>query len=480
MVTGLKRIPAYSLRSTLVEMVNSLMTAALKSEEVGKVPDSGVRAVVKLGLQRSVLSLFIKLATAGLTYAMLVVFSRTMDVHEYGLFAFGFSLATLLAIGASMGQQTAILRYWPEDEGRGDGEGALASLRAGWALTLIGGVGLTVLLCLSAYVYGRVGPGLDAVMHVFAASLLIVPMAAAEYGSSALRAQGSVLTALLPRDIYWRASVPLVVWALFMFGLKLSGVAALALAASVLTLVMILQIALSRMHGYANDIGFSRLGAYWRDRGKASRWFLLGTVVDSAALNMDIVLVGLFIAAESAGLYFNAFRTAGLMTLFLFAIIQVIAPMLSRHYHAGEMRKARAVTSFCAWAGFIFSLAVFALYALFGDVILSLFGEHFAEGTSVLLILSLGLLVDAATGPTRIVMNMTGHERQYVMIFGTVMGLGFLVQLAIIPLFGLVAAAGVNAGARIISQIALVIWARRHVGIDPSVLGVFSIGKDGA
>ena len=39
----------------------------------------------------------------------------------------------------------------------------------------------------------------------------------------------------------------------------------------------------------------------------------------------------------------------------------------------------------------------------------------------MLILLSIGLLFDAATGPSRIVMMMTGHERDYVRIFGTIM-----------------------------------------------------------
>ena len=75
-----------------------------------------LRSILRTGLSRSLVSLLIKVATAGLTYAMYVVLSRTMGAEEYGYFAFGLSLATVLAIGASMGQQTAILRYWPEDQ----------------------------------------------------------------------------------------------------------------------------------------------------------------------------------------------------------------------------------------------------------------------------------------------------------------------------------------------------------------------------
>ena len=90
-----------------------------------------LRSLLRTGLSRSLVSLLIKVATAGLTYLMYVVLSRTMGITEYGYFAFGLSLATILAIGASMGQQTAILRYWPEEEVAGRHDKALSALRSG-------------------------------------------------------------------------------------------------------------------------------------------------------------------------------------------------------------------------------------------------------------------------------------------------------------------------------------------------------------
>ena len=116
-----------------------------------------------------------------------------MGVTEYGYFAFGLSLATILAIGANFGQQTAILRYWPEEmvAGRPD-EGArgAARRRRGHA---DGG------LADHAGAAGRVEPLAPAMCgsplaHLYAAAALILPLALAEYWSSALRAQGSVWT----------------------------------------------------------------------------------------------------------------------------------------------------------------------------------------------------------------------------------------------------------------------------------------------
>ena len=437
-------------------------------------PRSDLRSLLRSGLSKSLVSLVIKVATAGLTYGMYVILSRLMGVTEYGYFAFGLSLATILAIGANYGQQTAILRYWPEEMVAGRPLKALEALRSGGAVTIIAGIGISVLLLGAGAVSGGFGVPAG---HLYAAATLILPLALAEYWSSALRAQGSVWTALTPRDIVWRLGLPLLVVALWYAGVTLSGAAALLLTAAVLALSLGLQYLLARARRYEIAPGTAGLGAYWRAHGVSSRSFFLGTVLDSAALNVDIILVGLFVAPAAAGIYFNAFRTAGLLTLFMFAITLVVAPMVARHYHAGEMRKAQAITALCAWAGFIFSAVVFVGFLLFGDLILGLFGEGQEQGKLILILLSIGLLVDAATGPSRIVLMMTGHERHYVRIFGSIVVAGMLAQLVVIPVFGLVGAAVMNMLARVAAQLAIAWFAHRRIGLDTTLLGAFLVNR---
>ena len=437
-------------------------------------PRSDLRSLLRSGFSKSLVSLVIKVATAGLTYGTYVILARLMGVVEYGYFAFGLSLATILAIGANYGQQTAILRYWPEAMVASQPQKALEALRSGGAVTILAGVGISVLLL----GVGAVSDGLGVPAgHLYAAATLVLPLALAEYWSSALRAQGSVWTALTPRDIVWRLGLPLVVVALYYTGVTLTGAGALLLTATVLGLSLALQFVLARTRRYEIAAGTAGLGTYWRERGTPSRSFFLGTVLDSAALNVDIIFVGLLVAPAAAGVYFNAFRTAGLLTLFMFAITLVVAPMVARHYHAGEMRKAQAITALCAWAGFVFSLAVFAGFLLFGDVILGLFGEGQEQGKTILILLSVGLLFDAATGPSRIVLMMTGHERQYVRIFGSIVVAGMLAQLIVIPIYGLLGAAIMNMISRIAAQLAIAWFANRKIGLDTTLLGAFLVNR---
>lgn len=431
--------------------------------------------LLRTGLSKSLASLLIKVATAGLTYGMYVILSRVMGAAEYGYFAFGLSLATILAIGANFGQQTAILRYWPEEMVAGRADKAREALAAGGAITLIAGVAVALALLGAGWVVGGLQGG--PVTHLYAAAALILPLAFAEYWSSVLRAQGSVWTGLAPRDLVWRTALPVLVGGLFYAGVTLNGWEALLLTALVLAGALVLQYVLARMRRYEISVSTNGLGAYWRERGNASRSFFLGTVLDSAALNMDVIFVGLLVAPAAAGVYFNAFRTAGLLTLFMFAITLVVAPMVAQHYHAGEMRKAQAITALCAWAGFVFSLAVFVGFLLFGDHIMALFGGSHEQGALLLVILSVGLLVDAATGPSRIVMMMTGHERQYVRIFGAVIMVGMIVQIPVILAWGAVGAAVVNTIARAAAQLGIAWYANRRIGLDTTLLGAFLVNR---
>src|SRR3569832_1699478 len=438
-------------------------------------PRSDLRALLRSGLSKSLVSLFIKVATAGLTYLSYVILSRLMGGDEYGYFAFGLSLATILAIGANYGQQTAILRYWPAEMGAGRPDRAVNALRSGGAISVLACVVFLAVLGLVSLATGTRGQG--PVLHLYASALLILPLALAEYWSSALRAQGSVWTGLAPRDLIWRMALPLAVVALWYAGVTLSGWAALVLTAVVLGLALALQYVFARARKYEIAAGTKGLRTYWGEHGKASRSFFLGTVLDSAALNVDIIFVGLLVAPAVAGVYFNAFRTAGLLTLFMFAITLVVAPMVAQHYHAGEMRKAQAITALCAWAGFVFSLVVFAGFLLFGDQVMGLFGGADAQGSLLLIILSVGLLFAAATGPSRIVMMMTGHERAYVRIFGAVIIAGMVIQVPVILAYGAGGAAIVNTLARIAAQVAIAWYSHRKIGLDTTLLGAFLVNR---
>ena len=431
--------------------------------------------LLRAGFWRAVGSLGIKVATAGLTYLTFVVLARTMTQIEYGHFAFGLALATVLAVAAAVGQPTAILRFWSESQAASRPQEAMQAVRSGTTLIGLAALSITAILSIAVLIVTGSVRLDDTTTHFYGAAFLVLPMALADFNSAALRAQGSLWTALLPRDILWRLAMPAVTLLLFAVGIVLSGADALALYSGLLVGTLALQYWLAQQGGYELRAGWRGTAHYWRDRGGISRWLLLGALIESASLNADVVLVGLMAGLEGSALYFNAMRTAGLMTLISYAIVLVMAPVITRHYYAGDRYETQLVTAAGAWGGFVFAVFTFGLFVLYGGPILSLFGPVYGDAHLILVLLAAGLLVDAATGPTMTLMTTTGQERAFVYSLGAITLASLAVQALVLPTYGLVGVAAVNMIARLVSQVFMAFWCIAKVGIDPTIFGILRL-----
>jgi len=125
----------------------------------------------------------------------------------------------------------------------------------------------------------------------------------------------------------------------------------------------------------------------------------------------------------------------------LLAANQLFAPAASRLYSRGE--RADLVGIYSAVTRWIFtvSLVLFVLIGVFRLELLGLFGPEFTAGTAVLVLMLVGQLCNAATGPSGYLLMMTDH--QYVVMANEwVFGIANVVLTVVfIHLFDLVGAA---------------------------------------
>src|SRR6185503_15834257 len=82
-------------------------------------PETVVRMSIA-GLARSgAVAGVIKLASAGLSFLMFVVVALVMDERQFGLYSATYAGASLVSFFASVGQQSTVLRFWPQYAGGG-------------------------------------------------------------------------------------------------------------------------------------------------------------------------------------------------------------------------------------------------------------------------------------------------------------------------------------------------------------------------
>ena len=105
-------------------------------------------------------------------------------------------------------------------------------------------------------------------------------------------------------------------------------------------------------------------------------------------------------------------------------------------------------------------------FAAFPGVFLGFFGSDFQAGSTALTIVALGQLVNAAAGPSGVVLIMTGHE----MLAARAVGAGALANLVLaillVPPLGVTGSAIAFASSLVLWNVALVVIARRRLGVN--------------
>ena len=362
----------------------------------------------------------IKVAGIGFAFLFFLVLARVMTPEQYGIFAAGFSLATILGFVATVGQHTAILRFWPSlDEAYGSDVAAHAILR-GLKLTIMGAGMVVVGSTLIGFTQPHIAAfGADPWIYP-AIGIMAAAFALAEYMAGALRAKGSLMLALGPRDVAWRIAVMLVALAIG----TLSGVGAIAIAAVMLLIVMVPQgFALIKDLRSSLTAGGS-LPSNELFSMQHAQWGLWGNAIAFPVINQaTTIFIGLFISPSAAGSYFAADRLSKLLSVALIATNQVSGPIMSRHWRIRNIKEVLIILIASTGFATAIALIVFFIYFYFGQSVLSLFNPDFATAYSVLIILSLGQFINVICGPNTLFLNMTGNEN---ILLRTMIAWGFL------------------------------------------------------
>ncbi|TWH01318.1 O-antigen/teichoic acid export membrane protein [Mesorhizobium sp. J18] len=415
----------------------------------------------------------VKLAGAGLTYVMFIAMARITGESAFGYFASAFALASLLAFAGSLGQQSAILRFWPEWEGRGDTDAARSFLLLSVSVGAIGLIVVAAALCAAAYLYDlAVG---RSVWFAFGAStaLLLVALGWAEVLSSALRAQGRLLLALLPKEVLWRFLAIAAAWACgFVWG-RIGAVEAVLLAGTLLILVLLPQTVILVVRAYLSPR--KALEPKQKAEFRSVTLGLWGVTALNPAIAHGVSLVVLAILGPvEAGAFFAAQRSALLISVALAGLNQVLAPQISRAYYRDEKQQLQHFVSLGAAISASVGLLGLIFFAIFGRCALGLFDPGFAthELWIALMVLMVGQLFNAMAGPTSILLQLTGKQHTLLNLLIVSNAVGVIIIVSLVYFAGTIGAA-VGASFTSIVWNALAIYtARRDLGIDPSMFGM--------
>jgi O-antigen/teichoic acid export membrane protein len=197
----------------------------------------------------------------------------------------------------------------------------------------------------------------------------------------------------------------------------------------------------------------------------------LAALFQVAVFQLDILLVGALRGAREAGIYAAASRFIGVGTVALQGLSLAIAPQISAFLAQHERQRARRIYQAGTWWLIVVSWPVYAGMIVFAPVLMRVFGREFVAGTTPLMILSAAMLVLIATGNNKIVLLMGGGSGWNLLVTGSSLTINVLLNLVLIPRFGMNGAAVAYATSIIYDNLltAFLVW--RLLGLHPFARG---------
>jgi O-antigen/teichoic acid export membrane protein len=413
------------------------------------------------------ISLLIKVSGAGLSYLMFVAFAHLLNAEDYGVFAFTFNLAVVVSAFAGFGYSTAIMRYLPKYLAQGRPEYANGAIKMGTQLTLLGIV-LALLVGFVADHFWMVASN----RNYFVVAVLASTFCIGDFAAGVLRAQNSVVASMLPRDVLWRILAPLCALIVVWSGYMLNSNLAIHICAFVLLALLIFQIAVVHSN-MKNNVAQLPAVSDWAGTRKSLLPLWGAGIIFAMIQQMDVVVVGLLANAGETGAYFAAQKTAALLSLVLIAGGLVTAPIMAALYEKKHTQELQKLCRQMVIAIAAVTLLGFLFLVLSGNILLSIFNPSFTSAYYILLILAFGAMIDAVSGPTAYLMQMTSLETVYARMLAVIYVLVFVLQFIFIPKYGVIAAALANASGVIVWNCVSIYFLRKKIGVDPSLFGIF-------
>ena len=355
-------------------------------------------------------ALLAKLAAAAITYGFTLLLARLMSPDSFGQVVFFLNAAVLMAVVGARGQQLALLRFLPGLTGFGQHRRFAATWLVAAKRARTGTLLVTAAFVALAFLVRQAG-GLNgfSTATILLGGALILAVGWVDFLAHFARALGRIQLSLWPKELLWRSFAGLAVLALAMIvgrtGLNAELVLTI-LAASLALLCVIVRATLGL--GRLPNIPPAPPHAGWADSRTP---FWVNSVSNVFLANADVVAVGLLFGATEAGIYFLANRLAMLLAFFMVAHNVVLAPAVSRRFHQGQLPQIETIACRAARKMTVPTIALGVVLVGMADPILALFGPNFATAAPVLWVLVAAGIVNAATGPSDILLNLCGKER---------------------------------------------------------------------
>ncbi|MFQ5738306.1 MAG: flippase [Acidobacteriota bacterium] len=407
-------------------------------------------------------SFVLRALATGLSFAFNLLLARLLGAEGAGLYYLALSVTAIGGVLGRLGLPNALLRFSAGHAAKEEWDKLAGLYREGMRTTVLASVAAMALVLITAPQIAELlfsEPALAAPLRLI--SLSILPSNLLSLHSELLRGLRKIREALLVQAVgVPLISAPFLAWLGSSWGVM--GAVTAYLGATVLALCLgaaVWRRTTPQLRGLSGE--FDR-----RLLVRTSLPMFWVAVTSLMVTWTDTILLGVWQDSESVGIYGIAVRLSALTSFILVAVNTVAAPKFAALYAQNDLRLLGSLARRTTTLMTLLATPLLILFMLVPHWVLRLFGPEFQAGGVALAILAVGQFVNVATGSVGYLLIMCGHEREYRKIMVTFAGFNLLLNILLIPKYGIEGAALATAATVAFGNIALAVMVYRKLSIN--------------
>lgn len=416
----------------------------------------------------SALFLGIYLLGSGISFGVHLFMARMLGATSYGFFVYATSWMAILLLGCNVGLKPTVVRFVAAYQARGEWGLLRGLLRCSTSWTLAASAGVVVVAGAALWLQRPLLDELGVTLLLIAASMPF--MAIGEVWSSAVRGLGAVARSQIPASIVQHTLAGIALLAIIAVTGSQGGAASAASAFLLATVGTLGVTALFLRFELPEQIRTAPAHYRRQEWIQVAGSNVLISLLQAARMPMIVIMAGAYLDSRELAFFGAAQRLANVASLGLLGISGFASPLISQYFALSDFGKLQRLAQLSARGALGGALVIVFVLVLFGNQLLQLFGPGFESAYLPLVILLLGEIASAATGPVGFFLTMTGRQVTATRIEALASVVAVGLALVLVPRDGIVGAAiSVACGSALRSATMFVaVW--KQLGVRSAVL----------
>ncbi|MBO8161175.1 MAG: flippase [Thermosipho sp. (in: Bacteria)] len=375
-----------------------------------------------------------------LGFFLQAIFAKLLGSDKYGLYALGFSLASMGVMFTNFGMTSSMQRFLGEYFAKKEKEKIKSLISSGFLIVTT----LNILVFILMYVFKEYisinifkEPRLTGYFIYFEYILLVLSYVNLLNGIYIGFKIPSVFT--FNKEIIERMLRIIIFLSLYVLGIKFFGAVFSTLISSLLLLVILIVYLVKKYGQYfkfkiperkltKKVLSFSTNMFFVR-----FSYFLMSQI--------NILIVGSYLESSKVGIYSISNTIAALSVFFLTSFNSIFGTVISELYHSKKYEVLDKLYSTIVRIIIVLTTPLTIWMVFYSKEILMFFGKDYAEGMWVLIFLALGQYVNAFVGSNGLMLAMTKHQRIELYNGIAIATLNVVLNILLIPKYGIVGSA---------------------------------------